>query len=876
MGRIDRSYVAIGGVASVAVFLVPTRLGGDVLFTLVALSVPAVGWWALHHDRPQPRRGWLLLTLGFTVVALAELSCLVLYDWGWWRGAESAINVSFILGYIVQFVGLTTIINSRSTRRSRASWLDAGAVGVATLTTIWTTCYEQLIERNGRASLEWLIALSEPMIGVALAAMALRLVLGEPRGYRVFGLLAFGYAVQTATDVTASLVEGDWQRLLNGLWAVSYVCFGANLLHPRRLLPPREAPSALARREVMQALALQGAVIVAVIGAIVGRARSLVPASILVVWVIAAMVMLVLNRVRVYSLVRLVGDASATESHRRLTALVDNSHEIIALADSEGVLRYVSSSVEFATGLPASHWLGANVTRVLTEQLFETSDRLSQLASLAPGERFTWESDMRPRESSTPARTLQLTVVNHVDTPEVNGWVITIRDVTDEARLTSELRHQALHDTLTGLPNRALLFDRIEHALERAQLSPDTSIAVALVDLDEFKSVNDSLGHDTGDVLLQGVAERLLHAVRPGDTVARLGGDEFALLLEGADELEAMAIAQRALESVAQPVQLGDVDFSAAASVGVVCHRGPADPVELLRFADIAMYEAKREGKARAKLFREHMHHAAKNQLELRMNLAAALERDELSLVFQPIVDLSSYEVRGVEALLRWHHPVRGAVPPAEFIPIAEQSGLLEPIGEWVLRTACAHAATWPSISGSAPYLSVNVSAAQISSRGFVQKVMSALAASGLPASRLLLEVTETMLVDDGGNASDVLAQLRAVGIRIAIDDFGTGYSSLAYLRQLAVDVVKIDQSFVRDVDTNSDHQALTRTMLALADGLSMTAIAEGVETTDELGELRLLGCGFAQGYLFSYPVPAEALLALLEQPRAEPALGGR
>lgn len=215
--------MAIGGVASVAVFLVPTRLGGDVLFTLVALSVPAVGWWALHHDRPQPRRGWLLLTLGFTVVALAELSCLVLYDWGWWRGAESAINVSFILGYIVQFVGLTTIINSRSTRRSRASWLDAGAVGVATLTTIWTTCYEQLIERNGRASLEWLIALSEPMIGVALAAMALRLVLGEPRGYRVFGLLAFGYAVQTATDVTASLVEGDWQRLLNGLWAVSYV-----------------------------------------------------------------------------------------------------------------------------------------------------------------------------------------------------------------------------------------------------------------------------------------------------------------------------------------------------------------------------------------------------------------------------------------------------------------------------------------------------------------------------------------------------------------------------------------------------------------------------------------------------------------------------
>ena len=851
MGRIDRSYLAAGVMVSVAVLLLPTRLGGDVLFTLVAVTVPVLGLWALGHDHPQPRRGWLLLTLGFLVAATAEVSCLVLYDWALWRGAQSAINLAFVVGYAVQFAGLTTIINARATRRSRASWLDAGAVAVATLTIIWTTCYEQLIERNGRANLEWLIALSEPILGVALAALALRLVLGEPRGYRVFGLLTVGYTVQTATDVTASLVDADWQRPLNALWALSYVCFGANLLHHRRLLPPRQTPSTMARREVMQALALQGGVIVAVIGAIVGRAQSLLPRSILMVWIAAAILLLAFNRVRVFSLVRLVGEASATENHRRLTALVDNSHEIIALADPNGVFRYVSSSVEGPTGRPASQWLGDNVTSVLTLQLVDSPGRLVQLASLPPGERFTWETDIRARPGA-PIRTMKITVVNHIDTPEVNGWVITARDVTDEARLTSELRHQALHDTLTGLPNRALLFDRIEHALERAQLSPESSIAVALVDLDEFKSVNDSLGHDTGDVLLQGVAERLLQAVRPGDTVARLGGDEVALLLEDADEMVAMTIAQRALDSLTQPVQLGDVDFSPAASVGVVCHRGTADAVELLRFADIAMYEAKREGKARVKLFREHMHNAAKNQLELRMNLSAALERDELSLVYQPIIDIASFQVRGVEALLRWHHPVRGSVPPAEFIPIAEQSGLLEPIGEWVLRTACAEAVTWPRVGGSAPYLSVNVSAAQISSRGFVAKVLDALATSGLPASRLLLEVTETMLVDDGVLAGNVLGQLRDV------------------------DVVKIDQSFVRDVDSNSDHQALTRTMLALADGLSMTAIAEGVETADELRELSALGCGFAQGYLFSFPVPPHELAALLEQPRPEPVLGSR
>jgi EAL domain-containing protein (putative c-di-GMP-specific phosphodiesterase class I) len=247
------------------------------------------------------------------------------------------------------------------------------------------------------------------------------------------------------------------------------------------------------------------------------------------------------------------------------------------------------------------------------------------------------------------------------------------------------------------------------------------------------------------------------------------------------------------------------------------------------------------------------------------MDLAAALERNELSLAYQPIVDTSNSRICGVEALLRWNHPIRGAVPPVQFIPIAEQSGLIGTIGEWVLRTACAEAAGWPLQQGE-PYISVNVSAAQISDRGFVASVVRALDDAGLPAERLLLEITETMLVDDDVQARRVLTELRALGVRIAIDDFGTGYSSLAYLRQLAVDVVKIDQSFVRDLSTNSDHQALTRTMLALADGLAMTAIAEGVETEGELSELSRLGCSFAQGYLFSYPIPAEELMTLLSE----------
>ncbi|MDP2292920.1 MAG: EAL domain-containing protein [Actinomycetota bacterium] len=858
MARFEQRYLVVGLSASAAVGVLPT-VGAELILALIALSLPVVGVLAFRKDRPQPALGWAVLTAGFGVLAAGELLRLLLDD----RSAAAPTVLSLIADS-VQLVGLMMIIRSRTTGRSRSSWLDAAGVGVATFTAVWSTVHRQLRDTADWRSVEWFSTLLEPVLGVALVAMALRLVLGERGGHRVFGGLAIAYALQTGADIAAEQVtHTGWLRVIGVAWALAYVLFDSSLMRRGRLRPPQQSPSVLVRREAVQALALQGAVIVVAITAIVVRARSLVPMPLLASWATVGLVLLVLNRLRVLALIRMVGEASATENHRRLTALVDNSSEIIALADPDGVLRYVSSSVGAITGRPAESWLGSNVGTVLPEYLVGSEVEIDRLRSLMPGERFTWESELRAHDSSA-GRVLKFTVVNHVGTPEVNGWVITASDVTDEARLTSELRHQALHDTLTGLPNRALLFDRIEHALERARHTDHLVTSVALVDLDEFKSVNDSLGHDTGDVLLQDVAARLLRAVRPGDTVARLGGDEFALLMEGTTEAEALAIAQRALGGLALPIQLGTVDFTANASIGLVCHRGSATPMELLRFADIAMYEAKREGKARVKVFREHMHNAAKNQLEMRMQLAAAIEHDELSVVYQPIVDTSEFRVCGVEALLRWTHPSRGAVPPSVFIPVAEQSGLLEQIGEWVLRKACADAARW-SRRVDAAYISVNVSAAQISSRGFVGKVMGALDHSGLPPSRLLLEVTETMLVDDDSLASEVLVQLRQLGVRIAIDDFGTGYSSLAYLRQLAVDVVKIDQTFVRDLDTNSDHQALTRTMLTLASGLSMTAIAEGVETTDELAELRRMGCGYAQGYLFSYPVPADVLALLID-----------
>jgi diguanylate cyclase (GGDEF)-like protein len=413
------------------------------------------------------------------------------------------------------------------------------------------------------------------------------------------------------------------------------------------------------------------------------------------------------------------------------------------------------------------------------------------------------------------------------------------------------------------------LFDRMQHSIDRQSRSPETPTSVVLVDIDDFKAVNDSLGHTIGDELLRAVAERLSSTVRQGDTVARLGGDEFAILLENTDEQEAILLAQRALENLALPVHIGTGDLAVRASAGVVCRRDADDPVELLRSADIAMYASKRDGKSKVTLFHTEMHDLARQQLDIRMDLASALDRDELTLAYQPILDTRTQQICGVEALLRWNHPARGTVSPAEFIPIAEQSGLIRAIGEWVLRTACAEAASWTG-GGAGSYVSVNVSAPQLN-EGFVDLVLATLDETGLPATRLMLEITESMLVDDCANARSVLTRIRDFGVRVAIDDFGTGYSSLAYFQSLCVDVVKIDRSFVRDLGTNTDHQALTRTILSLAVGFEMTAIAEGVETDHEFAELSRLGCPYAQGFLFSRPVASDALHQLFQRSNISP-----
>jgi diguanylate cyclase (GGDEF)-like protein len=426
---------------------------------------------------------------------------------------------------------------------------------------------------------------------------------------------------------------------------------------------------------------------------------------------------------------------------------------------------------------------------------------------------------------------------------------------------TGELRHQALHDSLTGLPNRVLALDRAENMLARARRE-QLPIAALYVDVDGFKHVNDTFGHAAGDELLRIVAGRLRSVVREGDTAARLGGDEFVVLVEGASlSAGPELVAERLLEVLRQPYDMnGRVgrELALSASIGVAWGmRESAD--ELLRDADLALYQAKAAGKNRYVAFKSAMQTAARDRVEIEMDLAGALERGELFLVYQPTFDLQSERINGVEALIRWQHPERGLISPEDFIPLAEEGGLIVPIGAWVLREACRQAAAWHA-SGHPLGVSVNISARQLDGGGLLDDVRSALDASGLEPAYLTLEVTETALMRDPEATSSYLHELKLFGVRIAIDDFGTGYSSLAYLRQFPADALKIDRSFISSIAASKQSTAIIHTLVQLGKTLGIETLAEGIEDHNQLEALQREHCDHGQGFLFSRPLPADAI----------------
>ena len=435
-----------------------------------------------------------------------------------------------------------------------------------------------------------------------------------------------------------------------------------------------------------------------------------------------------------------------------------------------------------------------------------------------------------------------------------------------------QLAHQALHDALTALPNRVLFLDRVEHALARGPRS-GSAVAVLFIDLDDFKGVNDTMGHAAGDELLRATAGRLRPMVRSSDTCARLGGDEFAIVLEDANSIEAARIvAERILATLRETFLLGGQQVFVGASIGIAMAGASETAADLMRNADLAMYMAKSGGKHRAVVFEPSMHAMVARRVELEQDLRGALERHEFVLHFQPIVEMETGNVLGFEALTRWEHPQRGRVNPLQFIPIAEQSGVIVDLGRWILAEACRECMTWEGVSDPEHAISVtvNVSGRELREPDFADHVRRALKSSGLPPERLVLELTENILVANDQAMIDMLKSLKALGVQLAIDDFGTGYSALSYLQQFPVDIIKIDKSFIDSLGHDGEESPLSRAVLSLGTALSMRTIAEGVETRGQFGRLRELGCHYGQGYLFAKPMPAQGVPSFLKLHRSE------
>jgi diguanylate cyclase (GGDEF)-like protein len=443
-----------------------------------------------------------------------------------------------------------------------------------------------------------------------------------------------------------------------------------------------------------------------------------------------------------------------------------------------------------------------------------------------------------------------ISVLNH---PMAGGgWVATHEDITERRRAEKQIVHMARHDALTDLPNRVLLHERLTQAL--CDLPRDRQLAVLYLDLDHFKGVNDTLGHQIGDDLLKMIAARLRDCVGEDDTVARVGGDEFAIIRTGIGQPDdAAALARRICEAVKQPCELNGHAVMSDTSIGLALAPGDGtDPIELLKNADMALYRAKADGRGTYRFFEPAMDALMKSRRALELALRVALANGEFELHYQPLVNLDDRRITGCEALLRWQHPERGLVPPAEFIPIAEEIGLIVPLGEWVLRQACLDAMQWPSDIKVA----VNLSPLQVMNQNLVAVVVGALAAAGLPASRLEVEITESVLMQNSETTLATLHRLRELGVKISMDDFGTGYSSLSYLRSFPFDKIKIDRCFISGLATGDDSVAIVMAIAGLARHLGIATTAEGVETRQQFQQVKALGCSEMQGFLFSPPRP--------------------
>ncbi len=729
----------------------------------------------------------------------------------------------------------------------------------------WVTVFGAEYRRTGESAGAFALQAIHPIadliaLGVLLA-VAVRARRAGLAPYLALFVVAVGESLAVGARISG-LRPGPWSQVIQ---LIGFCLLGAAPLiaagraRPARLQPGAAWTDGLGAATLVAASAAAIAAVIAIGWALNGG--SVVEPAVVACGGVAALALVV----RVADLLRRERAAAATSraSDQRFRELADRTSDVVLICDRDGIIRYASPAVDEYGYSP-----GELEGRSLSE-LVHPEDRVAgarTIRSATGGSPQPGRFPCRVRSADGTWRHVESTVSRYRDADGADQLLITARDVSDQVALRRQLTYLTFHDGLTGLPNRAYVEDRAKDAIDRSAAEPgqpQTQAGAIFIDLDGFTGVNDSVGHGAGDLLLAQAARRLRAAVPPQDTVARWGGDEFAVLVESAASApEIVDIAERLAGVItAEPFHVASRDISLTASIGVALAGGGA-PGHLLRNADVAMSRAKESGGGRVEVFAAHMHADVMRRLEMASDLRAAITAGRLELDYQPVVEFTTSQVVGVEALVRWTRDAE-PVPRGEFLGVAEDSGLIVPLGEQVLREACAQVAAWRK-AGWTIGVSVNFSLRQVTAAGFAASVLTALEDSGLPPGALTLEVAERVLIEGAGPMVDGLAELRRHGVRLAIDDFGTGYASLAYLRQLAVDVIKIDPSFVAGLGEDATLAMLTRAIIQVGHDLGIEVVAEGIERPEHLELLRGMGCDLGQGYLIARPMPARGIEALV------------
>ncbi len=720
-------------------------------------------------------------------------------------------------------------------------------------------------------------SIAHPLADLVLATVALTAIAGYhkdlPSRTKLFvnaGLLL----VAVADSATFRLLAGDAAE-----WTVipaAGACAGLGLIllavleamgGHRTTAPPKPempgTPAALVPYAVV-VVALAMSILWLSYGGTTSPAGTWARSAVMLLIVLRQVLILLENRRLTQRLESRVAVRSAELQTReqRFQALVEQSSDSMAILDVDSTVRYQSESIERIFGVPAAALLGRPFLDLLGRKA--RARVAAGIAEVLPTPRATTVFEIVLRHGDGRFRMAEMTITNLLDDPYVRGLVFNTRDVGDAKDLQAQLHHEAYHDPLTGLVNRALFRERLAVAVDGPGGADE--VAILFLDLDGFKEVNDSLGHAAGDELLVQVADRLRRSAPEAYTVARLGGDEFAVIVESGSALqEAEALAARILGEFDETFPVGGRELHVGAGIGIASADDAGDIEQLQRNADLAMYQAKDAGGGRYAAYHPGMHDALVTRLQLAADLRLALDRGELVLHYQPTVDLRTGEVAGFEALVRWRHPVRGMVPPLEFIGVAEATGLIAPLGRWVLAEACRQAVAWGAGPDRPLKMAVNVSVRQFDAGDLADTVAEVLAETGLPAGQLCLEMTESVLLTDTDENLARIVRLKALGVLLAMDDFGTGYSSLAYLRRFPMDVLKIDRSFVDRLGGDPEDEALVRTIVRLGQRFGMDTVAEGIEDAGQLAALRAMGCDFGQGFFLSRPLPAGEAGRVLE-----------